>query len=71
MHRYLCAAITPDVDLVLIGGNGFRAVGAIRAAEADTGVPIVSANTALLWWTLQTMGRPTDQVSSYGRLFTS
>jgi maleate isomerase len=71
MHRYLCDAITPDVDLVLIGGNGFRAVGAIRAAEADTGVPIVSANTALLWWTLQTMGRPTDQVSSYGRLFTS
>ena len=69
MHRYLCKAITPDIDLVLIGGNGFRAVGAIRAAEADTGVPIVSANTALLWWTLRTMGRPTAEVTNYGRIF--
>lgn len=77
VHRYLCGAIrgsstdasTSSIDLVLIGGNGFRAVGAIAAAEADTGVPVVTANSALLWRTLQTMGRPTSQVTRYGRLF--
>lgn len=58
-----------DVDLVLIGGNGFRSVGAIHAVEADTGVPIVTANSALLWHTLRTVGRPTDTITKYGRLF--
>lgn len=69
LHRYLCSAVTNDVDLVLIGGNGFRAVGAIKAAEADTGVPVVSANAALLWHTLRTVGRQTAEVTNYGRIF--
>lgn len=68
LHRWLCANVA-GIDLVLIGGNGFRAIGAIRAVEADTGVPVVSANTALLWHTLRTVGRPTDTVTRYGRLF--
>ena len=58
------------VDLVLVGGNGFRAVGAIDAVEADTGVPIVTANSALLWHTLRTLGRPADTITRYGRIFT-
>lgn len=70
VHRYLCSAASSGVDLILIGGNGFRVVGALKAAEADTGVPIVSANTALLWHTLRTAGRPTDEVTNYGRIFT-
>ena len=72
LHRWLCstlAAAGADVDLVLIGGNGFRAIGAVRAVEADTGVPIVTANTALLWHTLRTLGRSTDAIRRYGRLF--
>lgn len=68
LHRWLCTAVE-GIDLVLIGGNGFRAVGALRAAEADTGVPMVSANTALLWHTLTTAGRPTGIVRRYGRIF--
>lgn len=69
LHRWLCSAVR-DVDLVLIGGNGFRAVGAVRATEADTGVPIVTANSALLWHTLRALGRPTNEITRYGRLFT-
>jgi len=69
LHRWLCQAVD-DIDLVLIGGNGFRAVGAVRAVEHDTGVPIVTANTALLWHTLRSAGRPTDQVTRYGQIFT-
>lgn len=68
LHRWLCSAVH-DVDLVLVGGNGFRAIGAVRASEADTGVPIVTANTALLWHTLKTLGRPTTGITRYGRLF--
>lgn len=69
LHRWLCGAVD-GIDLVLIGGNGFRAVGAIDAVEADTGVAVVTANTALLWHTLRTAGRPTDTVTRYGRIFT-
>lgn len=69
LHRWLCSAVD-GIDLVLIGGNGFRAIGAVRAVEADTGVPVVTANTALLWHTLRTMNRPLGEVRRYGRLFT-
>ncbi len=68
LHRWLCSAVD-DIDLVLIGGNGFRAVGAVRAVEEDTGVTVVTANTALLWHTLRTLGRPTNVVTRYGRIF--
>ena len=44
LHRYLCDAIEADIDLVIIGGNGFRAVGAVRAAEAKLrGQPVDGA----------------------------
>lgn len=69
LHRWLCSAVD-GIDLVLIGGNGFRAVGAVRAVEEDTGVPVVTANTALLWHTLRAVGRPTATVTRYGSLFT-
>lgn len=70
LHRWLCSAVE-GIDLVLIGGNGFRCVGAIHAVEHDTGVPVVSANTALLWHTLRTAGRPTADVTRYGKIFSS
>lgn len=69
LHRWLCNSVEGS-DLVLIGGNGFRAVGAINAFEQDTGVPIVTANTALLWHTLRTAGRPTGDITRYGQIFT-
>lgn len=69
LHRWLCDAVE-GIDLVLIGGNGFRAVGCVDAVERDTGVPVVTANTALLWHTLRTAGRPTIDVTRYGRIFT-
>lgn len=68
LHRWMCANVA-GADLVLVGGNGFRAVGMVHAVEADTGVAVVTANTALLWHTLSTLGRPTNVVTNYGRLF--
>ena len=68
LHRWLCQAVE-GIDLVVIGGNGFRAVGAVHAVEQDTGVPVVTANTALLWHTLRTALRPTSDVTRYGQIF--
>ena len=69
LHRWLHDTVDTNVDLVLIGGNGFRAVGSIRAAEADTGVPIVTANSALLWHTLRNLGMASDTITRYGQIF--
>jgi len=71
LYRWLRTSIAPDTDAILIGGNGFRAVGIVRAIEADTGVPVITANTALLWQTLRTLGLSTDTVTRYGQLFSS
>ena len=57
-----------DANAVFIGGNGFRAVGIIAALEEDLRIPVVTANSALLWGLLQAAGsaaRPT----AYGLLF--
>ena len=58
-----------DTDAICIGGNGFRAVGAIEAIEDDLDRPTVTANQALLWsllWLAGTSSHP----EGYGRLFT-
>jgi maleate isomerase len=60
---------TNDADAVVIGGNGFRAVGAIAALEEDLGRPVVTANQALLWAALRVAGADPGSVSDYGRLF--
>jgi maleate isomerase len=73
VHRWLCDTIksrkTDKIDLVILGGNGFRTASTIRAVEEDTGVPVVTANTALMWQTLKAAGRPTNQITRYGQLF--
>ncbi|MEM6744518.1 MAG: maleate cis-trans isomerase [Pseudomonadota bacterium] len=69
LYRWIKAAAPPDVDAIVIGGNGFRAVGAVRALEADLKIPVVAANAALLWRVLRTLGLPTGEVTRYGRLF--
>ena len=58
-------------EVVVVGGNGFRAVGAVHALEQDLGIPVVTANTALLWRSLRTLGLQTDSITRYGRLFTT
>ncbi len=59
---------TTDADAVVIGGNGFRAVGAIAALEEDLGLPVVTANQALLWAALRAAGADPAPTSDYGRL---
>ena len=69
LYRWVRSTVTSDTEAVIIAGNGFRAVGVVRSLEADIGVPVITANTALLWQTLRRLGLPTGEVTRYGRLF--
>jgi maleate isomerase len=62
--------VPATADAVMIGGNGFRAVGVIEALEADLDRPVLSANQVLLWAALATAGADPAVVEGYGRVFT-
>ena len=62
-------AHTPDTaDAVVVGGNGFRAVGVIEALEQALDRPMLTANQALLWGALRA-AEGGVAVHGYGRLF--
>ena len=68
VYAWVRRNIPPRADAVFIGGNGFRAIGAIQALEEDLRRPIVTANQGLFWCALRRAGvRAT--VSGYGQLF--
>ena len=68
LHAWVKANAPGDADVVIIGGNGFRAVGVIEALELDLGRPVVTANQALLWACVTQIGS-SAQVVGYGQLF--
>jgi maleate isomerase len=70
LHAWVVEHIpTDDAEAIVIGGNGFRAVGAIAALEEDLGRPVVTANQALLWAALRVADVNLGSVTDYGRLF--
>jgi maleate isomerase len=69
LHGWVTEQVPRDLDAVVIGGNGFRAVGTIAALEDDLGHPVLTANQALLWAALGASGAKAGEVSGYGRLF--
>jgi maleate isomerase len=60
--------VDDDAEAVFIGGNGFRAAGAIAPLEAAIGRPVLTSNQVLLW-NLLAQARDTAQVSGFGQLF--
>jgi len=60
--------VPDDADAVFIGGNGFRAAGAIDALEATIGRLVLTSNQVLLWNLLALAGA-TFHVTGYGQLF--
>jgi maleate isomerase len=69
LHEQVAAWVPDDAEAIVIGGNGFRAVGAIEALERDLGRPVLTANQALFWAALQAAPKPAPLVSGYGRLW--
>jgi maleate isomerase len=61
-------ARTPDTaEAVVVGGNGFRAVGVIDALEQTLARPVLAANQALFWGALRAAGADLA-IHGYGRL---
>src|SRR5687767_12390753 len=69
LHDWVCERSPGEADAIVIAGNGFRAVGAIEAIEADTGHPVITANQALFWGALEAGGAQAGSIAGYGRLF--
>jgi len=69
LHDWIVGHLPDSAQAIVVGGNGFRAVGVIDALEAEVGLPVVTANQALFWAALRAAGADTRAVSGYGRLF--
>jgi maleate isomerase len=59
-----------EADAVFVGGNGMRAIGAIRELEAALRRPVLTANQVGFWAALRTAKVRVD-ISDYGRIFKS
>jgi maleate isomerase len=70
LHDWVADHAPDDAEAVVLGGNGFRAVGVIEKLEATLGRPVLTANQALLWSALRATGLSTTAITRYGKLFT-
>jgi maleate isomerase len=68
LHRWIVRHVPADADAIVVGGNGFRAVGAIAAIEAALDRPVLTANQVLLWSALRAADA-TLRLDRYGRIF--
>ena len=57
-------------EAVLISGTGLPTAGIVGRLEAELDKPVVTSQTATLWWALRTVGIK-DAVRGYGRLLTT
>lgn len=69
LHGWAMEHVPREAEAVVIGGNGFRAVGTVDALEQDLGRPVVTANQALFWAALRAAGADSSSVIGYGSLF--
>ena len=71
LFAWVRSNVPSTAEAVVIGGNGFRAVGVIEALEADLDRPVLTANQVLLWAALVAAGADPAVVDGYGRVFTT
>jgi maleate isomerase len=60
--------IPTDVEAIVIGGGGFRAIGVINELESVLGKPVITANQASLWQALVASGVEFE-ITGYGKIF--
>ncbi len=61
------AADAPAAEAVLISGTGLPTAGIVERLERDLGKPVVTSQTAVLWYALRALGIK-DPVRGHGRL---
>ena len=57
----------PDADVIFLSGVGMPTLDALQALEDDTGKPVISAASAMMWHALRTAG-VNCSIRGYGRL---
>jgi maleate cis-trans isomerase len=57
----------PDAEAIFLSGVGMPTLDALQVLEDDTGKPVISAASAMMWHALRTAG-VRHQFSGYGRL---
>lgn len=68
IYDWAKAHMPDSARALVIGGGGFRAIGAIDALEGALGRPVLSANQASFWCALRLSG-VSDLVADYGQIF--
>jgi maleate isomerase len=68
VHEWTSRHVADDAQAVFIGGNGFRAAGAVQRLEEALGRPVLTSNQVLLWNLLGHV-HAAFTVNGYGRLF--
>jgi maleate isomerase len=68
VREWISRHLADAAEAVFVGGNGFRAAGAIDALETAIDRPVLTSNQVLLW---QLLAQANDafEISGYGRLF--
>ena len=66
--EWISRHVSDEAEAVVIGGNGFRAAGAIAQLEGRLGRLVIESNQVLLWSILDTTDADLG-VDGYGRLF--
>ncbi len=57
----------PDADVIFLSGVGMPTLDALKPLEEDTGKPVISAASAMMWHALRTAG-VNCSIRGYGRL---
>jgi maleate isomerase len=68
LYEWVRTQTPKSAEAVFIGGNGFRAVGVIKALEETLGRPVLTANQAAFWQALALSGSR-EPIVGYGRIF--
>jgi len=68
LYNWVRSHVPKSAEAVFIGGNGFRAVGVIKALEDTLDRPVLTANQVAFWCALRLSGARAPVVD-YGRIF--
>jgi len=68
LYEWVRAHLPKSAEAVFIGGNGFRAIGVIKALEENLARPVLTANQVAFWHALRLSGTRAPIVG-YGQIF--
>ena len=68
LYEWVRTHTPKSAEAVFIGGNGFRAIGIIKALEENLARPVLTANQVAFWQALG-LSRTRAPIVGYGQIF--